>query len=227
MDLSSYLGLVTMWHSTRPKFMNTLATLVQPLVDAQDMLAKLTADFDIDTAVGVQLDVVGQWVGRTRYVHVPLTGVYFSFDLPEQRVGFDQGVWFGPYDTTEGVKALDDDTYRMVLKLQAIANHWDGTIPSLADELDRVFPGIVIVDKGDVPTGLMTMEVLIPSNMVTTLLLSVLEQDFPIKPSGVRVFFTETTVLTTPIFAFDATLVPDGPLGGFDESSWGEIVLTL
>jgi hypothetical protein len=227
MTLSEYLGLVTMWHSTRPRFMNTLATLVQPLVDSQDMLKKLTADFDIDTAIGVQLDMVGQWVGRSRYIQQPIQGVYFSFDLPAQRVGFDQGVWFGPFDTTDGVQALDDDTYRLVLKLQAIANHWDGTVPSLSDELDRVFPGITIVDKGDVPTGLMAMDVLIPSNLITTLMLSVLEQDFPIKPSGVKVNFIETTVMTTPIFAFDATLTEGGPLGGFDESSWGVVVLTL
>jgi hypothetical protein len=227
MTLSEYLSLVPMWNASRPRFMNTLATLLQPLVDAQDMLAKLTFDFDIDTAIGVQLDMVGQWVGRTRYIRRPITGVYFSFDLPEQNVGFDKGVWFGPFDTTDGVQRLDDDTYRMVLKLQAIANHWDGTVPSIADDLDRVFPGVVIQDKGDVPAGLMTMDVLIPSSLITSLMLNVLEQDFPIKPSGVHVNFIETTVLTTPIFAFDAVLSDGGPLGGFDESSWGVIVHTL
>lgn len=234
MTLADYIGLITSWHSDKPKFVNTVATLVQPLVDAQEMLAKLTADFDIDTAIGVQLDQVGQWVGRTRYIEQPIAGVYFSFDdsfdgTPgdSPRTGFDQGVWFGPYDTVDGIKALDDNTYRMVLKLQAIANQWDGTLPSIADDMDRVFPGLAIQDKGDTPTGLMTMDVLIPASLISSLLLSVLEQDFPIKPSGVHINFIETTVTTQPIFAFDATLVPGGPLGGFDEAAWGVVVLTV
>jgi hypothetical protein len=234
MTLSEYLSLVPMWNAGRPRFMNTVATLLQPLVDAQDMLAKLTADFDLDTAVGVQLDAVGQWIGRTRYILLPIHGVYFSFDLPAENVGFDKGIWFGPYDTPDGVQRLDDDTFRMVLKLQAIANHWDGTVPSLADELDRVFPGISIVDMGDTPAGLMTMDVLIPTNLISTLLLSILEQDFPIKPSGVLVNFIETTLPGTPIFAFDVDYVEGGPLAGFGPfgpndmyASWGLVVLTV
>lgn len=227
MTLEEYLGLITSWHSDKPRFMNTVAVLVQPLVDAQDMLAKLTGDFDLDTAVGVQLDMVGQWIGRTRYITTPIRGVFFSFDDFTPRTGFDQGIWLGQYDPTDSITAMDDDTYREVLKLQAIANHWDGTLPGIADDLDRVFPGIAIQDLGDAPAGLMRMDVLIPSNLVSSLLLYVLEQDFPIKPSGVLVNFIETTISTQPIFAFDVPASSGGPLGGFDEAAWGIIVLTV
>ena len=206
--------------------MNTVAVLIQPIIDAQDTLTKLTSDFDLDTAVGIQLDQVGQWIGRTRYVTTPITGVFFAFDLTN-RVGFDQGVWLGDYDPTDAITGLDDETYREVLKLQAIANHWDGTLPSIAADLDRVFPGIAIQDLGDAPAGLMRMDVLIPSVLVNTLLLYVLEQDFPIKPSGVLVNFIETTLSTQPIFAFDVGHQPGSPLGGFDEAAWGIIVLTV
>jgi hypothetical protein len=226
MTLSDYIGLITSWHSDKPRFVNTVAVLVQPLIDAQDMLARLTADFDLDTAIGVQLDMVGQWIGRTRYVDQPITGVFFSFDLPADRVGFDQGIWIGPYDPTDAITALDDETYRSVLKLQAIANHWDGTLSSIADQMDAVFPGIAIQDKGDTPTGLMAMDVLIPAALINSLLLAVLEQDFPIKPSGVLTNFIETTVTTQPIFAFDVPFVTDGLLGGFDQAAWGIVVLT-
>src|SRR3954453_4905573 len=117
MLLSDYLARIPTYHSTRPRFMNTLAVLCQPLVDAMVMLDQLTYDFDLDTAVGVQLDMVGQWLGRDRWLKMPFTDIYFSFDLPEDRVGFDQGVWLGPYDARDGVRALDDDTYRTLLKL--------------------------------------------------------------------------------------------------------------
>jgi hypothetical protein len=227
MTLSDYLGLITSWHSDKPRFVNTVATLIQPLVDAQDMLTKLTFDFDLDTAIGVQLDMVGQWIGRTRYVTTPITNVFFSFDDGGgARTGFDQGIWLGPYDPTDGVVALDDDTYRAILKLQAIANQWDGTLPSIADDLDRVFPGIAIQDLGDTPTGLMSMDVLIPATMISSLLLAILEQDFPVKPAAVHVNFIETTLSTQPIFAFDVDGSSGGLLGGFDQAAWGIIVLS-
>ena len=224
--LGEYLGLISAWHSDKPKFMSTVAALAQPFVDAQAMLYSLTEAFDLDTAVGVQLDMVGQWIGRSRYLRGEITGVFFSFDLPEDRVGFDQGVWAGPYDELYGLVRMDDETYRDVLKLQAIANSWDGTIASIYEPLNRVFPGIAIDDRGDRVDGLMEMEVLIPGALVSSLLLRALEQVFPVKPSGVRVNFIETTVLTQPIFGFDIPASPGGPFGGFDEGAWGIISFT-
>jgi len=232
MDLSFYLGLVTSWHSDKPRYMNTLAAVLQPMVDAQAMLFKLTSDFDLDSAVGVQLDMVGQWIGRTRYIKTPVTGVFFSFDDSSDgttgsspRTGFDQGIWLGPYDPTDQIAALDDDTYRKVLQLQAIANSWDGTLSSIQAALNRVFPGIVIHDRGDLAGGLMSMDVLIPGPTVSSLLLAVLQQDFPVKPSGVLVNFIETTVSTDPIFGFDLDAT-GSPIRGFDHGAWGKVIST-
>lgn len=222
MTLGQYLALVTSFHSQRPRYMNMLAALLQPLVDAQAFLASLTAAFDLDTAVGVQLDIVGQWIGRTRYLQVPLTGVYFSFDDGQgPRTGFDQGVWQGPYDPASAIIAMDDDSYRAILKLQAIANEWDGTIASIQAAFNAVFPGVVVDDRGDVAGHVMEMEVLIPGIEMNSVTLAALEQDFPIKPSGVRTTIIESTLTTTSIFGFD---VDGAIIGGFDHGSWGKII---
>ena len=219
MTLEEYLALVPNFNSTRPRYMNTLAALLRPLVDAQAMLAKLREDFDLDTAIGVQLDMVGQWIGRDRYLDLPISDVYFSFDTPD--LGFDQGVWQGLYDPTSEVRRLDDETYRTVLKLQAIANHWDGTLPSIAEAFNTVFPGVVIDDRGDKPGDLMTMEVLIPAVHLSALLEAVLIQDFMLKPSGVRLNVIKTSVSTEPLFGFD---VSNNIIAGFDEAAWGKII---
>lgn len=63
--------------------------LPEPLSDVSDAMSGLIPEFDIDTAAGVQLDVVGEWVGRSRRVATPVTGIYFSWDT--ERVGWDQG----------------------------------------------------------------------------------------------------------------------------------------
>jgi hypothetical protein len=222
--LYEYIALIPSFNAGKPRFVNTLAALIQPLIDAQDMLASLTADFDLDTAVGVQLDIVGQWLGRTRYLTEPITGVYFAFHTatdPVQRDGFDQGIWLGPYDPTTKIIAMPDDAYRKILKLQAIANQWDGTVPSIQEAFNNVFPGVVVQDMGDTSGGLMVMDVLIPGIEMSSLELAALEQDFPIKPSGVRVNIIESSVTTTPLFGFN---VDGSIIGGFDHGSWGVVI---
>ena len=232
MTLSDYLGLIPSWNSQKPRFMNTVAALLQPLVDAQEMLEKLTADFDIDTAIGVQLDMVGQWVGRTRYVKQPIKGVFFTLyrpadvPVPPLRDGFNQGVWLGKYDTTDGIIALDDETYRTVLKLQAIANQWDGTLPSIAEPFDAVFPGVVIQDLGDTPDGLMAMDVLLYGHLVNSLLLAVLMQEFMLKPAGVRCTFLESSVTSEPLFGFNVPYdaANPGPIAGFNIGAFAKVI---
>jgi len=222
-DLSSYLQLVPSWNSVRPRFMNTVAVLVRPMVDAQTMLAQLTADFDIDTAIGVQLDMVGQWVGRSRWVEMPIRGKYFSLDVPEQQVGFDQGYWARPYDPRSGLEPMDDDTYRTLLKFKAIANEWTGVLEDIAPALAELLPGIALMDLGDTKTGLMSFDVLI-IDAIEPILLAALEQTFFIKPSGVRANFIASSVPGQPLFGFD---IQTATVAGFDTGAWNKLLLSL
>ena len=86
--VADYVALVTSEHR-RPRFLALVAACVEPYADAQEALAELPTAFDVDTAVGVQLDAVGLWVGVTRYLHTPLEDVYFSWDL--EGVGWPGG----------------------------------------------------------------------------------------------------------------------------------------
>ncbi|MGN5479534.1 DUF2612 domain-containing protein [Cupriavidus basilensis] len=90
-ELTDYSDLITSEHNQRPKYMAMIATLAQPLVDVINVLGHMPSDFDLDNAIGAQLNVVGEWVGLGRMVKVPLLGVYFSFDTLD--LGFDRGTW--------------------------------------------------------------------------------------------------------------------------------------
>ena len=138
-QLTDYTDLVTSEHSDKPRFMATLSAVAQCFVDLQNGLIDIPDEFDLDNAVGVQLDAVGLWVGISRKVNTPLAGVYFSFDTAG--LGFDQGVWQGPFDPTTGVTSLDDDTYRLLLRAKIGANHWDGTLGTSAAILNAIFGG--------------------------------------------------------------------------------------
>ncbi|NTG00119.1 DUF2612 domain-containing protein [Agrobacterium rhizogenes] len=215
--VNEYLDRVTPFWRGKPKFMAELAEILEPLTDLQDMLAMLPQAFDLDQAIGVQLDAVGEWVGRSRNIPIPVPNVWFSFDDPKR--GFDLGIWKGPYDTDVGISVLDDDTYRLFLRAKIAANSWDGTAGTAAAAFELIFSQsagskIFVLDNGD-----MSMTVGISGAIPSLLFLAVLEQGFlPIKPEGVRLNYEVTSVDGAPVFGFD---IENEYIAGFDVGAWG------
>ena len=78
--MSKYTDLITNYHARKPKFFAHVDLSTRPLIDVSTAVSGLVADFDVDSAVGTQLDIIGEWVGRERRVKKPITGVYFSWD---------------------------------------------------------------------------------------------------------------------------------------------------
>ncbi|MCP1120121.1 DUF2612 domain-containing protein [Robbsia andropogonis] len=212
---SDYTGLITSEHSKRPKFMAMIAAVSQPFVDQQNLLGTVAQLFDLDVAVGAQLDVVGQWVGVSRDVATPLIGVYFAWDT--DGVGFDQGVWQGQYDPDSGVVSLDDDTYRLLIRAKIAANRWDGTLAGAIDVLSIIFDGSTLVfidDHADMSISISISGVL-PSAVFLALLKNGL---IPLKPSTVWVAdYSATSVSGSAIFGFDAE---NQYVSGFDTGAW-------
>ncbi len=136
-DVEKYLDLITAFHRGRPKFSAMVEAVSKCFVGAQDSYWQMVPAYDLDAAVGVQLDAVGEWVGISRNVRTPLEGVYFSFDVAG--LGFDQGAWQGPFDPDTGITSLDDDTYRILIRAKIGANRWDGTLESSAAILNSIF----------------------------------------------------------------------------------------
>jgi hypothetical protein len=216
-DAGPYLDLVTSEHNQQPKFMRMLANVFQPLADDMLLMRNFDNYFDLDIAVGVQLDTVGLWVGITRYLAVPLEGVYFSLD--EVNVGFDEGTWNGPFDPTTGLTRLPDDAYRRVLRAKIGNNTWDGTIPGAYAGWVKLFEGqdngILIQDLGGMHM-LFALYGAIP-DAVTVALYS--QGYLNYKPAGVKVdAYYVPSVSDTPYFGFDVTTTT---ISGFDIGAFG------
>lgn len=212
-----YVGLITPFHAGKPKFEATARLLTQPLAELQALLADMPRQFDLDEAIGAQLDVVGQWVGRSRFVATPLPDLYFSFDDAPR--GFDLGVWKGPYDSDTGITRLDDDTYRLLLRAKIAANTWDGTVAGMAEALAYLFPSasgthVFAQDNGD-----MSMTVGVAGHIPTLVFLALLSKGYlPLKPEGVRTYYSVTSVQNSALFGFD---VQNEFVAGFDAGAWG------
>ena len=137
--LSDYLSLITSEYSDPDLQANYIATVtlaVQPYVDMQAELLGMNRLFDLDVAVGQQLDTTGQWIGLTRYITEPLD-IYFSWDIAD--LGWDQAPWAASYQPNVVTVALDDPHYRILLKARVVANQWDGTIPNAYTAWDTLF----------------------------------------------------------------------------------------
>lgn len=222
--MSKYTDLITNYHRVKPLFVDHVDLSTRPLTDTSSALQSLLTAFDIDSAVGVQLDVLGEWIGRTRIVSQPISGVYFSFDT--DGLGWDQGVWQGPYDPDAGFTSLSDDTYRIVLKAKIAINNWDGQNDSLPAILETALDGsglkMQIVDNQD-----MTISVWVfpeeDINQVSLELLAAIKQGYlTVKAAGVWAGDIQTPSIQTPsvgsrFFGFD---MDNEYIAGFDDGAW-------
>lgn len=216
MTTDEYLSLITSAHSDKPRFEATVAVGVSPFARIQEVLNSLIVEFDIDTATGVQLDVVGEWVGRSRRVDTPLVGVYFAWDDLASS-GWDSGVWKDIYDPESGLVDLPDDAYRLLLKSKVAANNWDGTIQQAYEVWTSAFGTdtfLLIQDNQD-----MSMVVGIAGQSLSIVEQALLTNGYiPLKPEGVRIDYYAVAPAAGPLFAFDVE--PGSGAAGWDVGQW-------
>lgn len=125
MAIDSYLDNITSQHRDKPKYISWLGKNLSIIDHVYMMLKSMDVSFDIDYAIGNQLDTLGKVIGRGRTLNFqPLNG----------------------HDPN-----LDDDTYRLVLKAKIAMNAWNGTIPQIYEIWDDIFSdiGLQIQDNQD------------------------------------------------------------------------------
>jgi hypothetical protein len=217
MTIDEYLNLITSQHRDKPKFVATVQAMAVNYVYLQDLLRSLHSYFDIDTALGNQLDIIGEWVGVGRNVNIPIDGVYFSWN-DTASTGWNNGVWNGANDPTSGVTMLPDDSYRLLLKAKIAANSWDGTIPSMMELWETVFPGshLLIQDNQN-----MTMSIGISGIPMSSLDKALLTQGYiPLKPSGVGVEYYRVLQNQGKFFAWNVE--ESDAMAGWGAGEWPE-----
>lgn len=215
MTIETYLNLITSEHRGKEKFEATVTAGVSPFSKLQAVMLGLPADFDIDTATGVQLDAVGVWIGRSRRIDTPLVGVYFAWDDLTSD-GWESGIWKGPFDPGSGLVDLPDDSYRVLLKAKIAANSWDGTIPGAYAIWATVFTNsqLVIQDNQD-----MSMVVGITGQPLSIVDQALLTNGYiPLKPEGVRIQYYAIAPAAGALFAWDTD--EGTALAGWDAGQW-------
>lgn len=202
--MSVYTDMITSQHRGKEKFESIVSLDTLAFSDIAELLATLPSLYDLDVAVGVQLDTVGEWIGLSRYIGTQLAGVYFSFDDTE--LGLDAGIWKGPFDPLTGLTRLDDESYRLALRAKIGANHWEGSAASLQAILNQIFTGydtsVFIGDHQDMSISYYLVGPL-PAQVIVSLLTG---GYLSIKPAGVQIrgYFKPSTD-SAPILGLDCS----------------------
>jgi hypothetical protein len=169
----------------------------------------------------VQLDQVGEWIGRSRYLETPLEGVWFSWDEEDAEVGWDEGAWLGPYDPETYMVELPDESYRTLLKAKVAANAWDGTVPGAYEVWETLFASVgsyvAIQDNQDMSI-LVVLAGTRPDAVIKALLMG---GYIPLKPEGVRIAAYAIPPDGGKIFAWNRSTEA---LGGWGQGAFPEFV---
>jgi hypothetical protein len=179
--LAYYVNLFTSQYKLSPNLIAWQTALMTPIDDLTTCIQQFNAAYDIDVAVGKQLDAIGELVGASRTV---------------------------PFQPSGGVSpVLDDATYRILLYATIAKDHWDGTILSLYQIWRHLFPGGVL---GVQDNQNMTANITIAGSF-TSIEQDLIANGFIIpRPEGV-LYNPPTAPVTGPFFGFDLeTLVISG-----------------
>lgn len=219
MTIQDYLDLITSEYTNQPNFNAMLSFMVAVPVQVQSLMTQMmTTLFDLDTPpVGNQLDIIGQWVGVSRVVSVPIGGVFFTWD-DTQSDGWDYGTW-QPVPPTSSLTSLPDDVYLTLIRAKIAANQWDGTTEGAYKIWSAVFPQFVILIQD---LNNMTYNLAIIGGIIDSVTLALITGGYiPLRPEGVEIANYYVSVDTNPAFAWDTE---NTYLKGWDQGSWLKVV---
>jgi len=215
-----YVQLIAPFHKQRQNFVAMVGALASVPVQVGTTAAALPQAFDLDTSIGVQLDIDGLWIKRDRYVPYPFDQMWFSFDDAQR--GFDLGIWKGPYDTNEGTYRLDDELYRKLLYAKIRCNYWDGTTEQAEEILldfyadPALSPGsLFFLDEHSDTSATFAVAGPIPPPLILAMMSW---PALPIKVAAYEFRYRVTSIDDFPIFGFD---VENDHISGFGNGAWG------
>ncbi len=173
--MDEYRRLLTSEYKTRPKLTQWLLWLLSEGSSYRSALLEFLDSFDLEYAVGKQLDTIGRIVGVGRLLNF--------------------------YPSGGESPLMDDDTYRIVIKARIAQNMWKGTQDELYEIWSVLFPDVKIQihDRQD-----MTFDVVV-AGAFTQLMQELIQHGYIVpKPEGVRANIQVVDMTGLPLFAYDS-----------------------
>lgn len=199
--IQTYKNLITSEHQDKMNFQATVALSVTAYVQIQTLYDAMISLFDLATPpVGSQLDTIGQWVGISRYLSIPIAGSYFSWNGTVAE-GWNFGAWQDPNNPGSDITVLSDPFYLTLILAKIAANSWDGTTEGAYKIWAIVFPNINILIQDNEN---MSFAIGISGTVLDSVTQALLTQGLiPLKPEGVRISEYFIPITTDPLFGWN------------------------
>ena len=156
--INYYTNLLIIQYAGQPNAQATIAAVARSSM-IYELIRSVENAYNVDTALGPQLDVLGKYVGASREVTgSAFTRTYFGFTLygtspPYTGIsGFmlygdiPPDVQFRTYqESNQTIYSLTDEEFRTVIKLKIILNFTLSSLKDIDDNLNNYFSGKVII----------------------------------------------------------------------------------
>jgi hypothetical protein len=160
-----YVNLLIIQYHEQPKAQGHINALATETIAGQ-LINQVWKAFDIETAVGAQLDIIGKYVGIARTVNGFIFGRdYFaapSYDdaAPAGYEGFIEysdstpAWYFAVYADTGNQYNMTDDEMRIIIKMKIVMNAMDTSLANIDTYIDEFFsvlgtPVVAVTDNLD------------------------------------------------------------------------------
>jgi len=139
----------------QPNLASFISALLAQYVDIESNLCAFLDNFDCDTAVGDQLDIIGRLVGLPRTVcnvfRAPPFGFINTSGEPccnDDVLGWCEGEWVKDGLQFTDYTFNDDDEYRTFIKAKIISNAFDGSLDYYNRLLQFLFDDVPFDTEG-------------------------------------------------------------------------------
>ena len=196
--INEYLDLLLFQYQQKPRATAEIELLAGKGEEVFSLLSELRQAYDVDSAVGTQLDVLGRIVGLSRLIPYAVSKIRFGFQENDNARGFDDkfsndrqsAPFLNRFEPINTDYELDDESYRIFLRMKIAKNTGSAYIVtddliSLQDATELAFGrGSHVEDKQD-----MTLNFWIPYRTgEQRAKIAVQERLFPV-PQGVGLKF--------------------------------------
>ena len=209
-----YVELLILQYSDKPKAQQQIRDYAKGLL-ADGIIFDIRDGFDIDTAVGAQLDILGKYIGVNRngsQLIIDFDQNLFSavedasgvipaafgavteanFSLVDSHVlGAEEG-------DIVSTQVLNDETYRFILKLKIIQNNINHSEFEIDEAVNDTFEGKLIPSGSD---GMMTMTYIAEEDILTNAEIAFKKGVLP-KPMAVGLPFIVKKPVDENLFGF-------------------------
>lgn len=198
--LEYYANLLIIQYRNKPKARQQIKDIVSVLFPVNEATGNLLIldvrdCYNLDTAIGVQLDIVGKYAGIDRFYSGQALDGISAFAL----VGYNQTptpsqLGFATYSTNPTTQhtlsykdllslnnQLDDDDYRVLIKLKIVQNNINNSRKQIDDDLFKFFGNSIYASS----RGNMKMTYFIPSTLTALIKVAIQKGVLP-RPLGVR-----------------------------------------